>query len=565
MSLPRVPLESANERQHRTVIATTVNELVKVRPPFDTTEDEAAAGVRPIDHRYAPGDDRRYNTLADFCKVVSRQVEGHLWTDHTISVAHDITGDASILVHGRRTITATSVMDYMLKHSGKLRVEADGELLFDGDNKVTFACLHSTNIIPNLRNVRFLDATNGLLGGDSDDGETFDDVTGDAVWDTVIAENCADVGYALRGHATAASRTAKLELRNCQTKGTTGSGDLWSSGNGFLLHFSGFKSIRFIGGDFTGHADAIITNAYQCSQAEVHGGNYRGVARGPTIGNTTQNFVIDGTTCTDISGNAVNADTTDGSNPTAGIGRISGNVMNNCGRAVRTTCSFVSVTDNEAYECGATQAFAFAGTGDSEVWLDGNHCYDATTGFTAFYAVGTTTVTVGSNYTNSTSRTAYLTDDGALFKFTEQCGNAVTLTTSGDLSAANRVIVFDCTAGTVDLDLFDETEIRATGFQVYLIKIDTANTATLTFQGGASNGETINGGTSITIPAAHQYRRMQLLCTDGTTGTWIQTPPPPQAYSVSNLTSDRAFDADTVAIAELADVVGTLITDLKLR
>ncbi|HEX7103950.1 MAG TPA: hypothetical protein VF201_15000 [Nitrolancea sp.] len=35
------------------------------------------------------------------------------------------------------------------------------------------------------------------------------------------------------------------------------------------------------------------------------------------------------------------------------------------------------------------------------------------------------------------------------------------------------------------------------------------------------------------------------------------------AYTVTNLTSDRSFDADTVAIAELADVVGTLIADLK--
>lgn len=35
------------------------------------------------------------------------------------------------------------------------------------------------------------------------------------------------------------------------------------------------------------------------------------------------------------------------------------------------------------------------------------------------------------------------------------------------------------------------------------------------------------------------------------------------AYTPTNVTTDRAFDADTVAIAELADVVGTLINDLK--
>lgn len=36
-----------------------------------------------------------------------------------------------------------------------------------------------------------------------------------------------------------------------------------------------------------------------------------------------------------------------------------------------------------------------------------------------------------------------------------------------------------------------------------------------------------------------------------------------QAYTESNVTPDRAFDADTVAVAELADIVGTLIVDLR--
>lgn len=34
------------------------------------------------------------------------------------------------------------------------------------------------------------------------------------------------------------------------------------------------------------------------------------------------------------------------------------------------------------------------------------------------------------------------------------------------------------------------------------------------------------------------------------------------AYTLTNVSADKAFDADTVAIAELADVVGTLINDL---
>jgi len=35
------------------------------------------------------------------------------------------------------------------------------------------------------------------------------------------------------------------------------------------------------------------------------------------------------------------------------------------------------------------------------------------------------------------------------------------------------------------------------------------------------------------------------------------------AYTVTNLNTDRTFDADSTSTAELADVLGTLITDLQ--
>ena len=37
------------------------------------------------------------------------------------------------------------------------------------------------------------------------------------------------------------------------------------------------------------------------------------------------------------------------------------------------------------------------------------------------------------------------------------------------------------------------------------------------------------------------------------------------AYTVTNLTTDRVFDADATSTAELADVLGTLIDDLNMR
>tara|TARA_R100001126_G_C4841384_1_gene157122 strand:+ start:378 stop:626 length:249 start_codon:yes stop_codon:yes gene_type:complete len=36
-------------------------------------------------------------------------------------------------------------------------------------------------------------------------------------------------------------------------------------------------------------------------------------------------------------------------------------------------------------------------------------------------------------------------------------------------------------------------------------------------------------------------------------------------YTVTNVTTDRTFDADSTTTAELADVLGTLLTDLRER
>lgn len=37
------------------------------------------------------------------------------------------------------------------------------------------------------------------------------------------------------------------------------------------------------------------------------------------------------------------------------------------------------------------------------------------------------------------------------------------------------------------------------------------------------------------------------------------------AYTVTNGTTDRAYDANSTSLDELADVLGTLITDLKTK
>lgn len=67
MALPLVPTDTqpGQERQHRTQIATTTNELVRLRQPNDKTSAESAAGIIPRDFRYPPGDVRRYGAVGD--------------------------------------------------------------------------------------------------------------------------------------------------------------------------------------------------------------------------------------------------------------------------------------------------------------------------------------------------------------------------------------------------------------------------------------------------------------------------------------------------------------------
>lgn len=45
--------------------------------------------------------------------------------------------------------------------------------------------------------------------------------------------------------------------------------------------------------------------------------------------------------------------------------------------------------------------------------------------------------------------------------------------------------------------------------------------------------------------------------------TLIEALPAGSAYTPTNVTADRAYDADATTVAELGDVLGTLIADLQ--
>lgn len=68
-------------------------------------------------------------------------------------------------------------------------------------------------------------------------------------------------------------------------------------------------------------------------------------------------------------------------------------------------------------------------------------------------------------------------------------------------------------------------------------------------------------------PAPDDYDRgaVQQILRDIEQRLRILEGPSETGYAVTNLTVSRTFDADTVTLAELADIVGTLIDDEKAK
>lgn len=79
------------------------------------------------------------------------------------------------------------------------------------------------------------------------------------------------------------------------------------------------------------------------------------------------------------------------------------------------------------------------------------------------------------------------------------------------------------------------------------------------------SGQWHPGDTVIHAAAAAGENYAWINVSAGTPGTWVPfgAIQAPNAYTPTNVVTDRSFDADTVAVAELADVVGTLIADLQ--
>ncbi|KKL66827.1 hypothetical protein LCGC14_2141090 [marine sediment metagenome] len=136
--------------------------------------------------------------------------------------------------------------------------------------------------------------------------------------------------------------------------------------------------------------------------------------------------------------------------------------------------------------------------------------------------------------------------------------NATTLTISGGVVVQTQGvhIIAAQTGTTDDLDTITPATLDSGYRSLLLITADGSDTITL--KNGAGN-IACSTNKDITLDD-EQYI---LLLYNGTNWVNINSVPQIAAYTPTNVTPDRSFDADTVAIAELADVVGTLIADLQ--
>lgn len=87
------------------------------------------------------------------------------------------------------------------------------------------------------------------------------------------------------------------------------------------------------------------------------------------------------------------------------------------------------------------------------------------------------------------------------------------------------------------------------GGRWWIVRNDTTGAFTVTYK--------TSGGTGIVIPQGGKL----FVIDDGTNVTTLLFTG--TTYTITNVTPDRSCDADTVAVAELADIVGTLVADLR--
>lgn len=139
---------------------------------------------------------------------------------------------------------------------------------------------------------------------------------------------------------------------------------------------------------------------------------------------------------------------------------------------------------------------------------------------------------------------------------------SVTIAT-GAIAAAKPFHSVDTEAAAASDDLDSITGGVAGDFLV-LRAANAARTVVVRHIGGGTGNIRLAGAANFSL---QDVEDTLVLIFDGT--NWLevsrQSLVPSAAYSPSNVTTDRTYDANATTIDEIADVLGTLITDLQAR
>jgi hypothetical protein len=180
----------------------------------------------------------------------------------------------------------------------------------------------------------------------------------------------------------------------------------------------------------------------------------------------------------------------------------------------------------------------------------------------------------GGAFRNITLRVPQATD--ATYRHGEVYGSNLLL--DGLVYDGPGVIFAGTTAASSDITVMNAVRTRSGGSATTQPFLYTANAGTtrLTFQnivdfrdpGGSTASVVVNNGTDIAaINVVSNASAAQVVSTGGVVATAACTKfsTVTQAYVLTNVATNRTFDANTVTTADLADVVGTLISDLRDR
>lgn len=512
MTLPLLQTDVTNERYHRNLIANTVNQLIKVRPPFDKTEAEITADVTPLDYGYAPGHLSRYaNDWLSAFKVASAgnvkvQVPGGAYS---IAAEIDHTGDVEVECLGPVTITCTntsSTIRSLFRITGKLKWYG-ARTSFDGDD-ATFLAFHCPTVLPEVEDITFSNFLSAAcMFGRAFSGASANSYSGATGTGHGYAKNCVfeNCGISVFAYGTGKTSETSFQLIDCNTDADCG-----NISNLFSLSELGYGLAR--GGWYRG-VSTTAPNMTRTGRCEYIGGRYENMLRGPTTGEESDFITIVGGISSGMSFSGVSVDARIGSDDSVPYvtGKVDWTVEGVPGHGVFCQASGLDINVRYIGDGTATGSENVVRLTDAlDVALGRITAYNHGAGVLISLGAGAAPVPGSSAYKTGEWRSD--STNGSPIRCTSSAstlymGAIRTVNSNADLNFLDEIVLVDASGGVVDIDCPAASSAENIIGKRWRIKvIDSTNNVTITRDGGGATS--INGGASFTITAGANYREV---------------------------------------------------------